>query len=390
MTLQDMHKKITYLAIAVVCSALCFSQQKLTILFAGDAMQHIPQTRAAACDSNHYDYSVCFRYILPYIEQSNYSVVNFETTLSGKPFTGFPRFSGPDEWYYALKAAGFRYFALANNHILDKDTAGLRRTTEVMGEGTYMGAYMNRADRDEHYPIIINYSDVKVALFNYTYGTNGIKAKGEAVVNYIDTAIIRKDIETTANQNIDVRIAFMHWGNEYQTHANRHQTQLAHWLRQIGFDVVIGSHPHVVQNAQWLSDDTTISPMPVVYSLGNFFSNQRKTNTNGGIMAEVEIDLKTKQVTAVRYLPFYIYRGVINGRYQYYAIPTTDYLAGRLSVKLPPYAEAELRLFHKNTTERLEGLPLLTLRPTQPLHDFIHRHELPHPAPLPQHLHKTF
>ena len=433
---------------------------ELTILFAGDAMQHIPQMRAAnGGGGNKYCYSDCFRFIKPYLEQSRFCVVNFETTLADEPYSGFPRFSAPDDWFYALRDAGFRFFALANNHILDHGNDGLLRTLDIMGvnstasstaqphqhEAFVMGAYSDTTDRRQRYPVVFDAGGVRVALFNYTYGTNGMRVVPPVVVNLLDTALIKADLESVKDMQVDVKIVYLHWGDEYRTCASRNQRKMARWLVRQGFDAVIGSHPHVVQDGEWIEHEVSNQPsavshqqaptarsanqssnlqiikssnlqirrVPVVYSLGNLMSNQRKTGTNGGIMAQVVIDTKTKRVTDLRYLPFYVHRGYISrplvmgnqskgnklstfnfqpstlSRYQYYAIPTDDYLEGRMSFVLPKYVETELRALHDSITGRMSEFSILRLRTAFPITDYD---DMPSPRrqPLPPHLHKEF
>lgn len=333
----------------------------ISLIFAGDAMQHTPQITYAQTDST-YDYSPCFQYILPYLEETNLNIVNLETTLADAPYTGYPLFSAPDEWLYNLKKANFHVFTLANNHIIDKGQKGLEKTICKLSDShtKFVGAYLNNEQRAKEYPLIQEINGIKIALFNVTYGTNGNVIRQPNIINTIDTAQIRYDIEHTPN--VDLKIMFIHWGNEYQLTANKYQQEMAKWLVQVGFDLIIGSHPHVVQNADF------IDSVPVVYSLGNFISNQRWKNSNGGIMLQVDIDENNKQITNIGYLPVYVHKGYINNKLQYYLIPTSDYLRGRLEFKLPLSAEKELKEFHELTTKRLSNLRLII----HPLHKENH------------------
>lgn len=378
--------------------------RELTILFAGDAMQHIPQVRAAYNPANgRYDYHDCFRYVMPYLEQSRLCVVNFETTLDSLPYTGFPRFSAPDDWFYALREAGFCYFALANNHVFDKGGSGLKRTLSVMTEEQQksrdavsvsasrvfsMGAYTDSIDRRNRYPLLIEAGGLRVALLNYTYGTNGIRVTPPFLVNMLDTALILSDLLSLERQSVDVKVVVVHWGNEYQTHANRWQREMAQWLVRHGVDAVIGAHPHVVQDGEW------IGSVPVVYSLGNLLSNQRKKGTYGGVLAQLVIDTKTRAVSDLRFVPFYVYRGTIRGRYQYYLIPTADYLDGRLSVSLPAYAEHELKEMHQSVVSLMPDFTLFRLKHIVPAdnidNDASDAFPLVAPAPLPTNIRIEF
>jgi poly-gamma-glutamate synthesis protein (capsule biosynthesis protein) len=124
---------------------------------------------------------------------------------------------------------------------------------------------------------------VRFALINYTYGTNGLVPTKGIVVNSIDEERIKQDISNINRDGVDCLIACMHWGMEYQRRANDEQRTLAKMLKQEGVDVIIGSHPHVVQGYE--ADSTGV----VFYSLGNLVSNQRKRYCNGGLLAEIKV-----------------------------------------------------------------------------------------------------
>lgn len=331
------------------------------LLFAGDAMQHSPQYKWAwNNDTRCYDYEPNFRYLRPYLANADINVVNFETTLSGKPYSGYPRFRTPDAFFDELIDAGFQVFALANNHILDGDKQGMKRTIDKLSSHPYMGAYLDTAQRNEKYPLILHIDGIKIALFNATYGTNQLNPTRPTCVNYIETEQLEIDLANSMKDTtIDLRIMYIHWGTEYQLKHNAYQHGVGQWLADLGIDLILGGHPHVVQDYEVLTaaDGRRV---PVMYSLGNLISNQRWQDSNGGIITLVDIDRKTKKVMEIGYMPVYVHKGMLRGeRHNYYCIPTLDYLNGRLPFTLPNDSlEQDLRLFHNNTINRIPTTPI--------------------------------
>lgn len=262
-----------------------------TLLFAGDAMMHEAQISASRTQSGTHDFSACFTQIRPLIEEADFAVVNFEASLGGKPYRGYPCFSAPDEYPLALIDAGFDFFLLANNHILDRRDRGLHRTITTLDSLgiPHTGIYHDVAARDSLVPRIINVNDFKIGLLNYTYGTNGITVQGKAIVDYINPTKIEADVKATRKAGAEVIAVCIHWGDEYHLLPNASQKAMADKLVAMGVDLIIGSHPHVIQPME-------MHPTPdgrqalVVYSLGNLISNMRTTDTRGGALVRVQLE----------------------------------------------------------------------------------------------------
>ncbi len=266
-------------------------EEDVSLLFAGDAMQHDRQI-AAARKGDSYDYSQCFRYVDDYIREADYAVVNFECTLGGKPYKGYPCFSAPDEYAVALQNAGFDLFLTANNHCLDTRDAGLKRTLSQLDDRSipHLGTYRNAEERNRNVPFIANVKGMRIAFLNYTYGTNGIEVQGDVVVNYISRHQIQQDLDATKKLEPDLIVACMHWGEEYKLFPNTEQENLADFLVENGVDLVIGGHPHVVQPMEVRHDEKRDKDVLVVYSLGNFISAMRTNDTRGGATVKVVLD----------------------------------------------------------------------------------------------------
>ena len=298
---------------------------RITLLFAGDLMQHITQINAARIDGDKYDYTDCFALVHPLIEEADIAIGNFEVTLGGKPYRGYPCFSAPDEYVLAIRDAGFDVLLTANNHCLDSGRKGLERTIRMLDSLRipHCGTYATPEARQKEYPLLIEKKGFRLALLNYTYGTNGLVVKEPNVVNYIDTTIIARDIVAAQAMQPDAIICCIHWGQEYQTRQNREQEQLADWLLAHGVTHIIGSHPHVVQPIEVLGTEETGRHL-VVYSLGNYLSNMMNKNCDGGLM--VTLELEKDSVTRMKdasYQLVWVSRPIVSHKKVHRLIPTS-------------------------------------------------------------------
>lgn len=273
------------LPIAVLASG------SIEIVFAGDAMMHERQLNAARQKDGSYDFSPYYKAITPYIQSADYAVVNLELPLGGAPYSGYPIFCAPDSYIEPLKDAGFDLFLNANNHILDRRDKGLRRTIATLDRNKipHIGAYSNAAQRDSILPFISDIKGFKVAFLNYTYGTNGIPVQGNVVVDYIDRNKITADIATARRKGAEIITVCMHWGDEYKLLPVQSERSLASFLKSQGVDLIIGGHPHVIQPMELTFDRQQRKNIFTCYSLGNFISAMRKTDTSGGCMVRVKL-----------------------------------------------------------------------------------------------------
>jgi poly-gamma-glutamate capsule biosynthesis protein CapA/YwtB (metallophosphatase superfamily) len=161
---------------------------RLSLLFAGDIMQHDSQI-AAAYDplTKKHDYNPCFQYIAPLIQSADIAIGNLELTLAGPPYKGYPQFSAPDALAETLKAAGFDALVTANNHCVDRGRKGIERTIDVLDtlHIPHTGTFKDSTTRSKAYPLIIEKKGFRLSLLNYTYGTNGIPVPQPSIVNQI-------------------------------------------------------------------------------------------------------------------------------------------------------------------------------------------------------------
>ena len=338
-------------------------RQQITLSFAGDMMCHMPQIHAAYVEeADSFDFSPSFAFLKPYFSHTDIAVVNLETTFGGKPYSGYPQFSAPAALARAAKDAGLHYFVMANNHCYDRGAPGFEKTLQTLDslQIIHTGVFRNRRERDTTYPLIIRKKGFTIALLNYTYGTNGIAVTPPHIVNNIDTARIAADIDSCLRFSPDIVIACMHWGTEYERKPNARQEQLAQWLIKKGCHAVIGSHPHVVQPVRvYFPESKDSSCMNVVYfSLGNFLSNQRDRYRDGGIIAELTFEKNEKtRLIKFNYLPFWVYKGTLHGRYHYYAIPVMLFLKQPGMFPLPETEKAKMLEFYNDTRQWLHHIP---------------------------------
>ena len=327
--------------------------RQLTILFAGDIMQHGPQIAAARDDSSGtYDYSSCFQYIAPIVAGKDIAIANLEVTLAGEPFTGYPQFSAPDELAVAARDAGFDVLATANNHSCDRGDAGVLRTIKVLDSIGIRrtGTFADSADYRSRHPLIITQNDITITLLNYTYGTNGLPFNYPAMVNLIDEQRLIDDLAYTRELKPDFILVFLHWGNEYELMPSTMQQELAALCRENGADAVIGSHPHVVQPMEYYTAaDSTQRNHLLVYSLGNYVSNQRDRYRDGGAMVSFTL-LKTwnrKTIVNPEYHLTWVNTPVVNGKKRYNILPAS----------LPDTNSPAMSTFINDTRERLNQWP---------------------------------
>lgn len=264
----------------------------MSLLFVGDLMQHQAQIDAARQPDGTYDYTHCFSLVKDDISRADLAIGNLEVTLGGKPYRGYPQFSAPDEYLYALKEAGFDILGTANNHSLDRRKRGLERTlslTDSIGIPT-VGTYRDSTDRHRRYPLMVEKNGVRIALLCATYGTNGIPATAPNIVNSLDRQELATDIRRARALCPDAIIALVHWGNEYQQQPNSEQRSLARWLIGEGVDHVIGSHPHMIQPIELVPSTEHPTHHTIVYSLGNYVSNMSIPHSDVGLSVQLTLE----------------------------------------------------------------------------------------------------
>lgn len=283
---------LSFIILCLSVGAFASEPIEIELLFAGDAMQHMPQVRSAQQKDGSYSYTNCFAHIKDFVSAADYAVVNLECPLAGKPYSGYPQFSAPDEYGRDLHDAGFDLFQTTNNHALDRRDKGATHTLNVLDSlgVPHVGTYRNIDERNANVPFIADIKGIKIAFLAYTYGTNGISVQKDFVVDYINRDKMKDDITKARNNGAEMVCVMLHWGIEYQTLPNKSQTELANWLMSQGVDLIIGGHPHVIQPYKLYENTPMGKRSLVVYSLGNFISNQTGAESRGGGIVKVKLE----------------------------------------------------------------------------------------------------
>lgn len=321
---------------------------KITINAIGDIMTHTPQLNAQHDPkTNTYSFDNNYKYVSNYIKEADLSIANLETTLSGDtiPYTSYPTFNSPDTLADALKNAGVDIISTINNHSFDKGDLGVERTLDVLNSKKLLPVGTISNVGDENY-IIKEVNGINLGITAFSYGElkentkflNGIKVsnKSKDKLNVFDSLDVNKAYNTINNtlkniSNTDIQILIIHWGDEYKRVPNQFQYDLAQKLSDSGVDIIIGSHPHVVQPVDIIKSTDGSNETLVIYSLGNFISNQRRELlgtpfTEDGLIVNIEItksDGKTF-VSKVNCIPTWVNKYNKENTVVYEVIPITN------------------------------------------------------------------
>lgn len=280
-----------------------------TIVSTGDLLMHKPVIDTGY-KSGSYDFESIFRYLSEYTMDADLAVANLETTLcstdNGYSYSGYPNFNCPDALVDGAKDAGFDILLNASNHSYDTSSVGMHRTMQVIQDkGLIPLGIVENAD-DKHY-IVEEVNGINIGMICYTYETdsnadrvalNGLPVKAEDAplincfdYNALDTfyAELRTRLEEMKADGAEATVLYLHWGTEYQLQANETQKKMAQKICDLGVDVLIGGHPHVVQPMDLISSTTDEDhKMVCLYSMGNAVSNQRQGNLSAIATAHTE------------------------------------------------------------------------------------------------------
>lgn len=327
--------------------------QKTSLLFAGDIMQHKAQLETARTDSGTYSFSGNYRHIRNTISAADIAIGNLETPIGRKRFSGYPTFCAPDSFLHAAVNAGFDVLLFANNHCLDKGRTAAMYTLDLMDSLgiSHCGVYRNMHERRERYPLLIEKNGFRIALLNYTYGTNGHKIPAPMIVNLIDKEMIAQDIIDAKMMAPDAIIACMHWGDEYVSLPPPRVKELAQWLIEQGVDHVIGNHPHVIQPIELRFNEEECNWNTIAYSTGNLLSNMSLRRTDGGIMVAMELRkiLNYTTVSSLGYIYTWIAPKGSNGKRDF-----TIYPAASTVIEGNGHARQKLQQFLDDNRKLLE------------------------------------
>lgn len=313
----------------------------VTLTAVGDIMFHKWQLyRGYDISSDSFDFTNTFSYVEDYLKDSDYTIGNLETTLAGRykgrnirpenayqGYHGFPCFNTPEILAYNMKKAGFDLVSTANNHSLDSKAEGVISTLDFLDDQgiAHVGTYRNDEEAKDIFTTTIK--DINFAFLAYTYGTNGFDVPLDKpylinTLDMYDNAKIEEMLQKVREADesgVDFVVTIMHFGNEYFDYPNSYQKKMVDKLFEAGADIIIGSHPHVLQPLEVRdieNADGTTRKCVVIYSLGNFISSQRYTkqypsqtdvSTIMGINFE-KIDNHKPKMTSISFVPTCTFR----------------------------------------------------------------------------------
>ena len=252
-------------------------EKRMSIIAVGDVLIHESVYKDALNSDGTYSFHKMFTEVEDIIKKYDLKYCNQESTIGGSVLgiSGYPSFNSPDEIGDEIVNLGFNLISLANNHALDKGEDAVHysnsywKTKNVITAGTYDSI----DERDAVH--IYEKNGIKYAFLAYTTMSN-ITPRNSYILNMYSAERAKSDIEKVKDQ-VDVIIVSMHWGVENYNVPNNSQRQIAEYLSSLGVNIIIGAHPHVVQPVEYIGDTL------VIYSLGNFISNQLVLGINNGI-----------------------------------------------------------------------------------------------------------
>ncbi len=360
-----------------------------TIVSTGDIMLHSPQLEGAYVpETGEYDFSAFFPKVAPYFQEADLAVGNLEVTFGGPEsgaYTGYPCFNAPDSLADTIKEAGIGLLLTSNNHSVDTRLFGLQRTARVLREKgiDFIGT---REDTSTPLYTVKEINDIRIGMANYGYETEGSKPgrkyfngillaeEGNDLISsfsyhrldafYADAEAVIADMKS---QGAEFIVFYLHWGDEYRTTPNSWQKTIAQELTNLGVDLIIGSHPHVVQPIEMLQAQDGTHSTICLYSSGNAISNQRQErmdscptgHTEDGTLFYYTLHKVGDEVTltAVDLIPTWVNRYTGGNGYQYTIYPMEQPDWGATKYGMDATAAAKAAKSYARTKEIVsEGL----------------------------------
>jgi len=329
-------------------------EDSITISAVGDILVHSTQLSSQYNgETKSYDFKDNFLYVKPFIEKSDLAICNLETTLAGENagYSGYPNLNTPDSILDALKYTGFDIIQSSNNHSLDYGKSGFLRTRHQLDKYGFSVIGTKNNKNDKNY-IIKEVKGIKIGITAYTFESNRrgntkyinsiqVPSSISPLIssfnpNNINPAVdeMKKTISNMKKDGADIIIFGLHWGNEYQDDPAPYQKTLAKNLSDAGADIILGGHPHVIQPFDVIDSKVSGKKTFVIYSLGNFLSNQcyerlQKRNVEDGLIINFNIRKDKREnkvfVSSVNFIPTWVYRWPKDKTlYNYRIVPSED------------------------------------------------------------------
>lgn len=245
----------------------------LHLIMVGDVLLHDKVEESALDESGQYDFSALFANTKDYIESADLALVNQEVIIGGEELrvSGYPNFNAPFAIGDELAQTGFDVICHATNHALDRNAKGILNCLDFWEEEYPDMEVLGIHEKEEDSFYIYEKDGVRIALLNYTYGTNGIALPSDMpyAVDLLNEEKVLADLEE-ANAQADFTIVCPHWGTEYRLKPDSMQEKWTQIFLKHGVDLIFGTHPHVIEPIEWVEEEETGNKMLVYYSLGNF------------------------------------------------------------------------------------------------------------------------
>jgi poly-gamma-glutamate capsule biosynthesis protein CapA/YwtB (metallophosphatase superfamily) len=343
--------------------------ERARILAVGDLLMHTPLVFTSQRPGGEWDFRPLFEPVRPWIEAADLAVANLETTLTGPayPWAGYPRFNTPQEFARDVKAVGFDVLTNANNHALDYGEYGLVQTAEALDRYgiPHTGTNRSPAEREQILTVQVGRS-IKLAILAYTYGTNGIPLPHPYSVNLLDRERVAADIARARQmEGVDLVAVALHLGDEYARRPNQEQRDYVQLCLEAGADIVLGDHPHVIQPIEVRQVRDRFGrdlPRAVIYSLGNFISNQNGLEREAGLMLLIDVVKEggVARVEQVGYIPTWVHPYVKEGARRYRVVAVEKAIHDYEAKADPLITEADyrrLKAVWADTTAQAPGSP---------------------------------
>ena len=350
----------------------------IDIVSLGNLIIHQSQINGAK-NENGYDFSPSFQYIKEMVSEADISLGILEGALAGGEPTGYPIFNSPDEVIDSLRDTGIDVVNYANNHIYDYDDEGLQRTIEITKEKGLDVLGIKSTEEEKSY-LVKEVDGVKIGFASYVFETetingyktinsNPVSINSENLINtfnYNDLESfynrIASEISAMKAEGVEFIIASMHWGEEYNTYIEATQNEIAKKLNELGVDIILGGHPHVIQPYEIICNESGHSTF-VIYSQGNSMSNKSEqeigvAESEDGIMIKFTLEKKDGNVSLKEYkiIPTWVYKEEKgDGTYYHKIIPVEEALANpeEYGINSDVYARLENSL---NRTKSILGI----------------------------------
>ena len=300
------------------------------LMFVGDLPVNKRVVEAAYRSKTHsYDFQPIFHYIRPYLNLGDIVVGNLETVVGTPPYGKFPQYRSPKEIATSLKYAGFNLLMTANGKATYTDSETWKTQDDIFDKVRIQntGTFTDKEDQTSKNPLIIEKKGLKIAFLNYLDGIED-NSNSKPIVNHVDTTLIKNNIKTAKEKGAEFIVVYMNWGNDFELKSNFTQQSLAKFMVFAGVDLVVGTHPHVVQEmdvTEFYEGETKVKESIVVYSLGDFLSTANSTKVNSSAIFEVVLSKKksTKkvQIEDYGYIPTYCYSYNFSGKLTWTIVP---------------------------------------------------------------------